>query len=424
MPLLEKGFNMFWRYIISNSILILLFLWYNGKLFKNKGHKTKDIFIIFFVIAIKSFINLHTSFQLNLVFSILAYLIISSSFFIGTLTKKFIFIGFYIVASFISEMNSFLILNGILPSYKIIFDSLVYNLLGSLLSTIFLFVIIYIVTKINDIKDIVDNKELWYFIMLPVISILIIYSIMRSNMLLLNPNLCILITFGIIIFNIIICAGFVEIIQSRNILIENEKLKSQKLHYELLEQKFDNSKRFIHDFKKHINLINSYIVNDEYSKLKLYLNEISKEIKRDENFVITGNQIIDLALNSSKDVLSQYNIDIKHDVKIKDIKTISLFDFNIVFSNILENAIESCRISKGTFIKIKLEATENLVILKIINPSTQAKKNLKTTKLDTEYHGYGIKNIRKIALKYNGTATFEYDSKNHFFISTVIFSIV
>lgn len=415
---------MYLRYIISNTILVILFLWYNKKLFVKRSQKKEDIFIIVFIIIAKSLINLHISFQLNLITSILVYLIISSKFFIGSLTKKFVFIGFYISASFISEMNAFLILNEILPSYKIIFNSLFYNMFGSLLSTIFLFIIIYIVTKVNDIKDMVDNKELWYFIMLPVASIVIIYSIMQSNMLLLNPNLCILITFGIILFNIIICIGFVDIIKSRNVLIENEKLKSQKLHYELLEEKFDNSKRFIHDFKKHINLINGYIANNEYSKLKIYLNELSKEIKNDENFVITGNQVIDLALNSSKDILSQYNIDIKHDVKIKDIKSISAFDFNIVFSNILENAIESCKISKGNFIKIKLEGTENLIILKVVNPCTQVKQNLTTTKFDTEYHGYGIKNINKIVHKYSGSSTFEYDTKNHLFISTIVFNLV
>lgn len=45
-----------------------------------------------------------------------------------------------------------------------------------------------------------------------------------------------------------------------------------------------------------------------------------KEIKKDENFVITGNQIIDLALNSNKDILSNYQICIRHDVKIRELK--------------------------------------------------------------------------------------------------------
>lgn len=415
---------MFWRYIISNTIYIVIFLWYNKKLFLQKKKKKENPFIILILIILKSFINLHTSFQLNLSMTIFTYYVISTKLFIGSLTKKFVFIGFYISTSFISEIISFLILNAILPTYKIIFDSIIYNMIGSILSTIFLLVIINIITKVNDIRDMVDNKEFWYFITLPITSIFIIYFIINSNMLLLSPNICILIAVSIIFFNIIICIGFTDIIKSRNIQIENEKLKSQQLHYKLLEEKFDDSRRFIHDFKKHINLINSYIKNEEYSELKFYLKELTEEIKNDEKFVITGNQIIDLALNSSKDKIHQYDIEIKHDIKIKDINPITSFDFNIVFSNILENAIESCINSNGHFIKIKLENNGNFIILKIINPCTQIKNNFETMKNNNEYHGYGIKIIKKTIHKYNGSSSFKYDSKNNLFISTIIFNTI
>lgn len=414
---------MFGRYMVSNAIYILIYIWYNKKLFLSKEKKRTDIIIILSLIILKSCINLYSSFQLNLIVTLLTYTIISIKFFIGSHTKKFVFIGFYIITSLISEIISFLILKSILPDTKLIFNSILYNMIGSVLSTAFLFIFIYIVTKVNDIKDMVDNKEFWYFITFPIISIIIIYSIMHSNMLIIDPVLSILITFGIIFFNIVICIGFTNIIKSRNIQIENEKLKSEKLHYELFEEKFDNSRRFIHDFKKHINLINSYINSGKYSELKLYLGEVYKEIKKDENFVITGNQIIDLALNSNKDILSNYQICIRHDVKIRELKKISTYDFNIVFSNILENAIESCINSNGHFIKIKLDEHKNLIILKVINPCTYVKKNFESMKSNVEYHGCGIKNIKKIVDKYNGLSTFKYDSNNHLFITTVILNI-
>lgn len=412
------------RYLISNTIYVVVFFWYNNKLFLKKNKEKHAVILLIALVVLKSFINLYTSFQLNLIVTIFTYLIISLTFFIGSLTKKFVFIGFYITTSFISEIIAFLILKLALPSYKIIIDSVIYSMMGSILSTVFLLIIIYIVTKVNDIRDMVDSKEFWYFITLPFTSIFIIYFIMHSNMLMINPNLCILITLSIIFFNIIICIGFSDIIKSRNIQIENERLKTQKLHYELLEEKFDNSRRFIHDFKKHINLINGYLNNDEFSELKSYLYELTEEIKNDEKFVITGNQVIDLALNSSKDLLSQYDIDIKHDIKIKDINPITAFDFNIVFSNILENSIESCVNCNGHFIKIKLELIDNLIILKVVNPCTQINENLKTMKNNIEYHGYGLKNIKTTVDKYNGSSSFEYDSDNHLFISTVIFNIL
>ncbi|MEG0093392.1 MAG: GHKL domain-containing protein [Erysipelotrichaceae bacterium] len=275
----------------------------------------------------------------------------------------------------------------------------------------------------NVIKDMVDNKGLWYFITFPVISVIIIYIIVNSNLLEMDPMLCILISFGIILFNIIICVGFVDIIKSKNLQIENEKLKSQKLHNLLLEEKIDNTKQFIHDFKKHINILNGFVNCQDYDKLKEYLEELTTEFKNDEAFVITGNRLIDLSLNANKKILMEHSIDVKYDVKIKNSYPVSDLDFNIVFSNILDNAIESCINTKGHFIKIKLDKKNDLIILKIINPCFHVNENYETMKKNDEYHGYGIKNIKKIVQKYNGVATFDFNKENNVFVSTVIFFI-
>lgn len=421
MLLLEQGFNMFWTYFINNLILLFLFYWYSNKLFSQEKSKRYRILVIVTLVTLKSIFNLYNIFQVNLLITIFTYFSISSFHFEGTITKKVIFIGFFIIVSFISEICASIFLVPLMKQYAILSNTFIHTFIGNFLSRVILFVIIYIITKINDIKNIMDTKGVWYFITFPVISIIIIYSIMHSNLLEINPTLCTIISFGIITFNIIICIGFADIIKSKNIQIENEKFKNQKLHYLLLEEKIDNTKQFVHDFKKHINILNGYINFQEFDKLKSYLNELSIEIKNEESFIITGNQIVDLSINANKNTLMEHSIEIKYDIKVKNIHPVSELDFNIAFSNIFDNAIESCIRTKGHFIKIKLRKINNLIVLKVINPCSKTKINYETSKKNKEYHGYGIKNINKIAQKYNGTATFEFDKENHIFISTVIF---
>lgn len=209
--------------------------------------------------------------------------------------------------------------------------------------------------------------------------------------------------------------------QSKDRQIKDEEQKSQELHYMLLEEKVESSKKFIHDFKKHINMINAYVYDEDWDKLKVYLNELSTEIKKDESFVLTGNKLIDLCLHANKDALTTNTIEIKHDIKIKDVSPVTEFDFNIVFSNILDNAIESCIRTNGHFIKIKLDKTNDLVVLKVINPCLEVKENFETLKDENE-HGYGISNIKKIVEKYDGSATFKFDKEQSVFISTIIFN--
>lgn len=414
---------MFWIFFINNLILIALFYWYNQRLFIKVNLKKLNYLIFLILVIIKSIINMFNSFQINLFFTMLIYFIISMIFFKGSNIKKTLFTSFFIITSFISEMITYVYLMQVLTLFDIQSYNLFYIIIGNIVSDILLFSVVYLITKINDISDMIDSKEFWYFIIFPIISIIIMFFIISSDILDLNQVFIILLSIGIIIFNVILCKGFTDIIKLKNIQIENEKLKSQELHYLLLEEKFENSKRFIHDFKKHVNIINGYIHNHEYEKLELYLDELSLEIKNDEKFVITGNQLIDLSLNANMNLILENSIDIKYDIRVKDLDPISELDFNIIFTNILDNAIESCIRSKGQFIKIKLDKINELMILKVINPCLTINSNLETQKRNDEYHGYGLNTIKKIIKKYNGTANFEFDEKNNIFISTVILDI-
>ena len=416
---------MFFRYLINNIVLISIFLWYNNHLFKRKRNG-KGSFIncicISILLVLKSFFNIFQSFETNLCLSVLVYLIISLAYFDSSLIKRSVFIGFYICATFISEINIYLFLNYLIRTYAINLNIWIYNILGSILSTLLLFCIVNFITEIKGIKELTDSKGIWYLIILPITSIIIVCSIIYFKILTINPLLVFLLTLGIIIYNLIICIGFTDILKSKNVLIENEQLKNQELYYKLLEEKFNNSRHFIHDFKKHINLINELIKNEDYNRIKEYISELYDEIKADENLVITGNQLIDLILNTNKQTLKQYDICIKHDVRVKNICTIKTIDFNIVFSNLLDNAIESCIKDNGHFIKIKLDKINDLIVLKVINPCNQYDPTLKTTKINKDYHGLGIHNIQRISYKYKGDTKFSYDDEYNIFTATVIFS--
>ena len=285
-------------------------------------------------------------------------------------------------------------------------------------------VLAYLIAKLSNVKRNDDKIHYGYFLSIPTISVFIIYTMMQSNLFDMEPMLsiiCRIISCIIVVLNVLISIKFTHVMQSKDRQIKDEEQKSQELHYMLLEEKVESSKKFIHDFKKHINMINAYVYDEDWDKLKVYLNELSTEIKKDESFVLTGNKLIDLCLHANKDALTTNTIEIKHDIKIKDVSPVTEFDFNIVFSNILDNAIESCIRTNGHFIKIKLDKTNDLVVLKVINPCLEVKENFETLKDENE-HGYGISNIKKIVEKYDGSATFKFDKEQSVFISTIIFN--
>lgn len=83
--------------LINNTIMTALFFWYNKKIFKF----TKPNFIYYVLLAllvvIKSILNLPQVMTLNLLVTVITYLIVAFLFFNGSIVKKTLFIGFFLL---------------------------------------------------------------------------------------------------------------------------------------------------------------------------------------------------------------------------------------------------------------------------------------------------------------------------------------
>ena len=90
-------------------------------------------------------------------------------------------------------------------------------------------------------------------------------------------------------------------------------------------------------------------------------------------------------------------------------------DICALFGNLLDNAIEATQqiaSQDNKLITLSVKQKNNFVVVECINCCEQqvaihAGEDLpKTTKNDKQNHGFGLKSIRRIAEKYNGSMTF------------------
>ena len=89
------------------------------------------------------------------------------------------------------------------------------------------------------------------------------------------------------------------------------------------------------------------------------------------------------------------------------------FDINVLLGNLLENAIEAAGKTERKYLSVHVKLKRGILKVKIENSfesshilyEEQHGKDmvLKTTKPFTEQHGIGLKNVKKIVEKYNGT---------------------
>ena len=105
---------------------------------------------------------------------------------------------------------------------------------------------------------------------------------------------------------------------------------------------------------------------------------------------------------------------------------ISTIDIVSIFSNAIDNAIDSLKLVEDNnkrLLKLAIVEEKGFIIIKMENYyETQIKIDkgrFLTTKLDDTYHGYGIRSMQYAVEKYNGMLTI--DTKNNWF--TVVIAI-
>ena len=107
------------------------------------------------------------------------------------------------------------------------------------------------------------------------------------------------------------------------------------------------------------------------------------------------------------------------------LKIFNDMDAVTIFSNLLNNAIESCKNSAEKKIYMRIyTVNENFVVIKTENSSDQKPLvidgKLKTHKENEQLHGIGIHSIRNTLNQYNGKFTWSYDDDEKIFCCMIV----
>ncbi len=208
-----------------------------------------------------------------------------------------------------------------------------------------------------------------------------------------------------------------EMLRSENVLMAE--------NYKSLHAAQQSYARTVHDFKHHVMTLRDIIAAGKSESAQDYMDSLLKTSYQQAAQCHSGNDIVDAIINSKlaeaqvKKIQFTYMANLHIPIKIDPI------DLCGVLANQLENAFEACvQISDPgkRLIHAEIKQAKSFVILRVENtvvtdPFTD-NPDLHSTKRDaTGPHGYGLLNIRSIALKYEGTLRTEFT--NGKFVSVV-----
>lgn len=148
-----------------------------------------------------------------------------------------------------------------------------------------------------------------------------------------------------LLVNIIISYLMDDLVKSSQKALENQALRDQVSSYEreimLQNENMEALRSFRHDMKRHFAEISVLASTGEIGQIKNYVSAMENNLVESRRLVDSGNTALDTVLN----YMLQRAVDKKIQVNVKVVVpcnlNLSAYDMNIIFGNLLENAIEA-----------------------------------------------------------------------------------
>lgn len=302
-------------------------------------------------------------------------------------------------------------------------------------SKLLFFLVAYIFSKVSikekklSIK--LSNTPLLF--LLPVASILILLCIVRvTEKYEINTSLFMLFCVSALLLlysNIIVFWIYEKTLRTidENIQLQLGKQKSEidKNYYSILEKQYDNSNILIHDIKRHLQSIKELANEKDYERINNYIDNLYGEYQIKHLKKYSDKKLINVIINRYVDTCEENNIDFYCDIRDIDFSFITDNDITAILDNLLENAVESAKLSKEKIIDLSIKPTNVNFISILLKNSCSTFPNIKngeliTTKQNKLIHGFGIKSIKKIVKNYSGYIHYEFNENDMQFLTTLV----
>lgn len=206
---------------------------------------------------------------------------------------------------------------------------------------------------------------------------------------------------------------------TRNVYKENEALAKKYLdyqneHYLYLEKREVETKKFRHDVKNHLMILEDQIKHADYEGAEKYLDAIQDKVGSFGSRISVNNSIADAILNKYCDEAEENGIELKISGHFPQECKIVAYDICTVLSNLLSNAILAEEQANGTSVSLDIRYTDKEILLVVendyINDLRVENGVFKSTKENVLGHGYGLVNVRECVENNGGTMMISTDN--------------
>lgn len=345
-------------------------------------------------------------------------LCIISIFLIKTKREKLKFIIVFFILRIVTTFFIQILFSWLFDTVMIIGIEVRYLIFHTLLINVIQRYIEYIIITLSIYKKRKEKLNFHYFKIITII-ISIYFSI---NIILLQqklfyfPNIGRTFTFIIILYNLALI-GF-DRYQTKheaieyNLRVVNQNIDIRRDHMdEFLEAK-DDMRAIRHNIKNNMTMIGGFISDNKPEEALKLIDKIVGDIDRTTACIHTGDTSMDSIINKEVSIMKEHHIEFKEKYGIITIGSITETDLALILGLALDNAIEAVdKIKDGEkTISLNIHTNSNYLIVTITNsivPGSHIKFDRTSKIIDSENHGYGVREIKRLCHDYQGEATYE-----------------
>lgn len=307
------------------------------------------------------------------------------------------------------------------------------GLLLSKLTVLFLCSLCYYRQKYKNEYVMQELSYKWYlvFLIYPVVTVIVLiqnYYLILAEQQVIHLKIflftsVLMILSNLLIFTILNEMHRLEAVRLQSELVEKQ-VTAQEKHYAEIVEKNSTIKRYVHDTKNLLLVLQSYIQRGKDSEALEHLQYMLKNINNDV-IECTGNIVLDTVLSTKMKEAQNQDIAIVPAIALYGELKVRIIDLALLLGNALDNAIEATAKVQGeqekkVLLSVKLQ--ENILHIAVKNPVDHQviiqNQSVKTSKTNSEVHGLGIQNMKAIVNKYQGT--FDIRCTERVFILNVI----
>lgn len=190
------------------------------------------------------------------------------------------------------------------------------------------------------------------------------------------------------------------------------KNRLQEKYNKKIQNEQNNTRNIKHNINNQLNSIYAYIEQEKYDEAMEYIQKIIGYLQRGQHTNFTGHIGADAIIAEKLSIARKLNADITEYYGIVDFGDVDPMDLTIVLGCAFDNALEAIQKLEESKRKISVSIFNNGPYVTIgIGNSVENGHSIdfdhSSKKDNKESHGYGVKDIKEIGIKYDGSACYE-----------------